>query len=216
MSKPLHLPEGREARVVTTPPSIEYRALDSGTQEPVAFVGQAIVCGVRSASLGFAGFRFVEIIDARALDGCDMSDVIGVFNHDPDQLLGRTRNKTLELTRTEDGGLAYRIPYDAQDPDHQRVMRKIERGDVDGSSFLFVAGEDDWQEEKTDDGGSLYVRTVRQIGTLYDVCPVTNPAYPDATAAKRSHDAYVAERPAPPTGPCPDLLTRQLALKARR
>lgn len=216
MSKPLYLPEGREARVVTTPPSIEYRDAEGGTKEPAAFVGQAIVCGVRSASLGFAGFRFVEIVDPKALDGADMSDVIGVFNHDPDQLLGRTRNKTLELTRTTDGGLAYRIPYDAQDPDHQRVMRKIERGDVDGSSFMFRAKNDDWTEEETPDGGSLYVRTVLEIDALYDVCPVTNPAYPDATAAKRSHDAYQQAHPAPPVGACPDLLSRQLGLKARR
>ncbi|MBJ6145731.1 HK97 family phage prohead protease [Hymenobacter sp. BT559] len=216
MSKPLQLPEGREARVVTTPPSIEYRALDGGGQEPAAFVGQAIVCGVRSSPLGFPGFRFVEIIDAHALDGTDMSDVIGVFNHDANQLLGRTRNNTLTLERTADGGLSYRIPYDAQDPDHQRVMRKIERGDVDGSSFLFRAKKDDWQEEQDAAGGSLYVRTVLEIETLYDVCPVTSPAYPDATAAKRSHDAYQQEHPTPPTGSCPDLLTRQLALKARR
>jgi HK97 family phage prohead protease len=216
MSKPLHLPEGREARIVTTPPSIEYRALDGGGQEPAAFVGQAIVCGKRSDPLGFPGFRFVEIIDARALDATDMSDVIGVFNHDPNQLLGRTRNKTLTLERTTDGGLSYRIPYDPQDPDHQRVMRKIERGDVDGSSFLFRAKKDDWQEEKDAAGGSLYVRTVLEIETLYDVCPVTSPAYPDATAAKRSHDAYQQEHPLPEAGPCPDLLSRQLALKARR
>jgi HK97 family phage prohead protease len=214
MSKPLHLPEGREARVVTTPPSIEYRALEGGGQEPAAFVGQAIVCGVRSSPLGYPGFRFVEIIDARALDTTDMSDVIGVFNHDPNLLLGRTRNNTLTLERTADGGLSYRIPYDPQDPDHQRVMRKIERGDVDGSSFLFRAKKDDWQEEKDAAGGSLYVRTVLEIETLYDVCPVTSPAYPDATAAKRSHEAYQQEHPAPPTGPCMDLLEKELALAA--
>lgn len=216
MSKLFQLPEGREARVVTAPPTIEYRDAEGGAKVPAAFVGQAIVCGKRSASLGFAGFRFVETIAATALDNCDMSDVIGVFNHDPDQLLGRTRNNTLELTRTEDGGLAYRIPYDPQDPDHQRVMRKIERGDVDGSSFLFHAKNDEWAEEKDEAGGSLYTRNVLEIDVLYDVCPVTNPAYPDATAAKRSHDAYQQTHPAPPTGPCPDLLSRQLALKARR
>jgi len=216
MSKLLQLPEGREARVVTTPPSVEYRALEGGGQEPAAFVGQAIVCGKRSDPLGGPGFRFVESINPAALDNCDMSDVIGVFNHDANQLLGRTRNNTLELTRTEDGGLSYRIPYDPADPDHQRVMRKIERGDVDGSSFLFRAKKDDWTEEKDAAGGSLYVREVLEIETLYDVCPVTSPAYPDATAAKRSHDAHQQAHPAPPAGPCPDLLSRQLALKARR
>lgn len=188
MSKPLHLPEGREARVVGTPPTVEYRA-QGDAQTPAAFVGQAIVCGVRSVSLGGPGFRFVEIIDPAALDETDMSDVIGVFNHDADQLLGRTTNGTLTLTRTDDGGLAYRIPYDSEDPDHVRVMRKIVRGDVVGSSFLFTCEEDEWEEEKTADGGSLYVRTVTRIGTLYDVCPVTNPAYNDSKAAQRSHDA---------------------------
>jgi HK97 family phage prohead protease len=214
MSKPLHLPEGREARVVTTPPSIEYRALEGGGQEPTAFTGQAIVCGVRSSPLGFAGFRFVEIIDAHALDNTDMADVIGVFNHDPDQLLGRSRNNTLTLTRTDDGGLSYRIPYDPADPDHQRVMRKIERGDVDGSSFLFRAKKDDWQEEQDTAGGSLYVRTVLEIETLYDVCPVTSPAYPDATAAKRSLDSFQEQHPTPPAGPNMALLEMELALLA--
>jgi HK97 family phage prohead protease len=213
MSKPLHLPEGREARVVTTPPSIEYRALDGGGQEPVAFVGQAIVCGVRSSPLGYPGFRFVEIIAARALDATDMSDVIGVFNHDPNLLLGRTRNNTLTLTRSQDGGLSYRIPYDPADPDHQRVMRKIERGDVDGSSFLFRAKKDDWQEEQDAAGGCLYVRTVLEIETLYDVCPVTSPAYPDATAAKRSHDAFQQEHPRPPTAHHIDQAMRERELE---
>lgn len=217
MSKPLHLPEGREARTLTTPPRIEYRAVDGGGQEPAAFVGQAVVCGARSVPLGYPGFRFVELIDAHALDATDMSDVLGVFNHDEDQLLGRTRNNTLTLTRTADGGLDYRIPYDSQDPDHQRVMRKIERGDVDGSSFMFRAKKDDWTEEQDAAGGSLYVRTVLEIETLYDVCPVTRQAYPDSTAAKRSHDAYQQEHPKPDFD-CPEIaqLHQQLALTARQ
>ncbi len=217
MSKSLSLPEGREARVAPTPPQVEYRAAgDGAAQVPVAFVGQAIVCGVRSVSLGGPGFRFVEVIDPSALDEADMSDVIGVFNHDADQLLGRTTNGTLTLTRTPDGGLSYRIPYDAEDPDHVRVMRKIVRGDVIGSSFLFTCEEDEWEEEKTEDGGSLYVRTVNEIGTLYDVCPVTSPAYNDSKAAQRSHNAYVEAHPAPPTAVPLDVLEQELALKARR
>jgi len=216
MSKPLHLPEGREARTLTTPPRIEYRAVEGGGQEPAAFVGQAVVCGVRSVPLGYPGFRFVELVDAHALDATDMSDVLGVFNHDEDQLLGRTRNNTLTLTRTADGGLEYRIPYDGQDPDHQRVMRKIERGDVDGSSFMFRAKKDDWTEEQDAAGGSLYVRTVLEIETLYDVCPVTRQAYPDSTAAKRSLDAYQQTHPGPPADHTADeaMRARELELAA--
>lgn len=203
-------------RLQAAPPTLEYRAADGGTQEPVAFVGQAIVCGVRSVSLGYPGFRFVEIIDRAALDEADISDVEGVFNHNSDCLLGHTRSGTLTLERSQDGGLNYRIAYDAQDPDHQRVMRKIERGDVVGSSFVFTcsSGGCTWDEEQTPDGGSLYVRTVTKIDKVYDVCPVTSPAYTDSKAAKRSLDQHQQEHPVPPTGPCMDLLERELTLLA--
>ena len=193
MSKP-QLPEGREMRLATAPPRIEYRA-EGDTQVPEAFVGDAIVCGVRSVPLGFPGFRFVEIIDPAALDGADLSEVEGVFNHNSDVLLGHTRSGTLTLTRNADGGLSYRIPYDALDSDHVRVMRKIERKDVVGSSFMFTvaSGGDNWAEEQDAAGGSLYVRTVTKIDKVYDVCPVTNPAYTDSKAAKRSHDAFAEQ-----------------------
>jgi HK97 family phage prohead protease len=210
------LPEGREMRLATAPPTMEYRASDGGVQVPEAFVGQAIVCGVRSVPLGGPGFRFVEIIDAHALDAADMSDVEGVFNHNSDCLLGHTRSGTLVLTRTADGGLSYRIPYDPLDSDHVRVMRKIERGDVVGSSFMFTSASEgsEWAEEQDAAGGSLYVRTVSKIAKLYDVCPVTSPAYSDSSAAKRSHDAFQQEHPKPPTGPCPDMLARELEMAA--
>jgi HK97 family phage prohead protease len=200
MIKLPQLPEGREMRLLGTAPTIEYRAADGGAQEPEAFVGQAIVCGVRSEVLGGPGFRFQEIIDPHALDEADYSNVEGVFNHNSDVLLGHTRSGTLVLTRTSDGGLSYRIPYDPLDPDHVRVMRKIVRGDVVGSSFMFITASDgsEWTNEQTPDGGDLYVRSVKKIAKVYDVCPVTSPAYSDATAAKRSLDSYQQEHPAPP------------------
>jgi HK97 family phage prohead protease len=214
MSK-INLPDGREMRLATTPPAVEYRAVEGGGQEPAAFVGQAIVCGVRSVPLGFPGFRFVEIIEATALDDTDISQVEGTFNHNSDCLLGHTRSGTLVLERSADGGLSYRIPYDALDPDHVRVMRKIERGDVVGSSFQFMCpdGGCTWAEEQDAAGGSLYVRTVSKISKLYDVCPVTSPAYTDSKAAKRSLEQHQQELP--PSGPCMELLSLELELLAR-
>lgn len=160
---------------------IEYRA--EGEKEPVAFTGTAIVTDKRSKNLG----GFVEIISREALDAADMTDVVGLFNHDNSQLLGRTTSGTMTLKRNASGGLDYRIAYDPQDPDHVRVMRKILRGDVVGSSFAFrvAAGGDSWDKEDTDTS-SLYVRTVRKIQKVYDVSPVTDPAYADTSAAKRS------------------------------
>lgn len=207
------LPEGREMRAAAASVELEYRA---DNQQPAAIVGQAIVCGVRSVTMGAPGFRFVEIISARALDGADISEVEGVFNHNSDILLGHTRSGTMTLTRAEDGGLRYHIPFDAEDPDHQRVSRKIKRGDVTGSSFVFdiPKGGDEWAEERAADGTPLFVRTVNQFRRIYDVCPVTNPAYLNTTTAKRSLDAYAEEHPAP-AAPTYDLLEAELALKSR-
>jgi HK97 family phage prohead protease len=216
MSK-INLPEGREMRLATTPPRLEYRAVEGGGQEPEAFIGEAIVCGVRSVPLGYPGFRFVEVIEATALDDADISEVEGNFNHNSDCLLGHTRSGSLVLERTPSGGLSYRIAYDPLDSDHVKVMRKIERKDVVGSSFVFTCpdGGCTWAEEQDAAGGSLYVRTVSKISKVYDVCPVTNPAYTDSKAAKRSHDQHQAEHPLPPTGASQEHMELELALLAR-
>lgn len=196
-------PSGPELRFVEgSTVEIEYRA--DGEKEPVAFTGTAIVTGKRSKNLG----GFVEQIDERALDEADMNDVVGLFNHDSNFLLGRTTSGTLTLKRNATGGLDYRIAYDKEDPDHVRVMRKIQRGDVVGSSFAFrvAPGGDSWDLEETDTS-SLYVRTVTKISRIYDVSPVTDPAYADTSAAKRSLEHFQEEHT--PAGP--DAETRRLS-----
>lgn len=187
---------------------VEYRG-EGEAKQPAAFVGKAIVCGSRSHNLG----GFVEVIDPKALDECDLSDVVGLFNHNRDLVLGRTSSGTLTLTRDGDGGLSYRIAYDPTDPDHQRVMAKILRGDVVGSSFAFrvAANGDSWDKEETDTT-SIYVRTVTKISKLGDVGPVTVPAYAASTAAKRSLDECRQRGPQPPAQIPLSVRQRQLQL----
>ncbi|MBH8558987.1 HK97 family phage prohead protease [Hymenobacter negativus] len=187
---------------------LEYRAAaESEPKVPEYFVGKAIVCGVRSKNLG----GFVEIIDKEALKDADLSDVKGLFNHDRNYVLGTISAGTLELTVDADGGLSYRIKYDHLDPDHVRVMRKIERGDVVGSSFAFRVAPNgaDWDYDEE----GMYVRTVTKISRVSDVCPVTDPAYADTEAAQRSLGDYQQQR-AKPAGPSLDQRRRQLALLA--
>jgi HK97 family phage prohead protease len=189
---------------------LEYRG-EGDAKEPAAFVGKAIVCNSRSKNLG----GFVEIIDPKALDSADLSDVVGVFNHDRNIVLGRTTSGTMTVTRDQDGGLSYRIAYDPSDPDHQRVMAKILRGDVVGSSFAFrVAPDGDtWDKEDTDTS-SLYVRTVKKISRISDVCPVTDPAYANSSAAKRSLEHFKeTHAPAPPAAPTTSLAMRRRQLE---
>lgn len=113
-------------------------------------------------------------------------DARGLFNHDSSQLLGRVSSGTLSLSVTAEG-LAYEIQSDPNDPDHQRVGAKIDRGDVTGSSFAFIIASQTWSEVKRGDGSWLYIRSIYDVD-LFDVGPVTWPAY-EATTAGRSTDA---------------------------
>lgn len=127
----------------------------------------------------------VERIRPGAFDRAlkEAQDVRGLYNHDSAALLGRVSSGTCRLA-LNDRGLAYEIDVDEADPDHQRVCAKIDRGDVTGSSFAFLARAVSWQELRLDDDRWLYVRWLEDVD-LYDVGPVTWPAY-EATTAGRS------------------------------
>ena len=124
-------------------------------------------------------------------------DVRGLFNHDSDHLLGRTTAGTMRLT-VDAKGLRYEI--DAPDTQAGRdVVTSIDRGDLSGSSFSFRVTDERWTEE-----GDLEVRTILAV-ELFDVGPVTFPAYTNTTAgtreadlaeARSGHDAWQAERAA--------------------
>ncbi|GAB5402813.1 MAG: hypothetical protein Aurels2KO_10440 [Aureliella sp.] len=137
----------------------------------------------------------VERIHPGAFDRAlsESHDARALFNHDKSQLLGRVASGTCRLSVT-DAGLAYEIDEDSADPDHQRVCSKIDRGDVTGSSFAFIAREVSWTEVKQDDGDWLYIRNIYDVD-LFDVGPVTWPAY-EATTAGRSRDTRDATQSA--------------------
>jgi uncharacterized protein len=124
--------------------------------------------------------HFVEVIRPGAFDGllARNPDVRALANHDPNLLLGRTKSGTLSL-RSDDVGLHYLIAL-ADTPVAQHWAESIGRGDIDGSSFSFTTDDDVW-----DRSTNPPTRTVRSVRDLFDVGPVTYPAYLDATAAAR-------------------------------
>lgn len=113
--------------------------------------------------------------------GAQGQDVRVLVNHDPNLLLGRTGSGTADLVPLQDG-LGYRVRLDPQDDDAMRWHRRIARGDVDGCSFSFTVAKDNWY---TDDDGVM-CRDLVECGTLYDVGPVTFPAYPQTTVSARA------------------------------
>ena len=127
------------------------------------------------------GFR-EQIAPGAFAEALKKSDVRALFNHDPNYILGRQSAGTVSLTE-DDVGLHYEI--DPPDTQWARdIVSSIERGDIAESSFAFSmsGGVEEW-----DDTATPAIRTIRSVGNLYDVSPVTYPAYPEATTGVRSH-----------------------------
>ncbi len=157
---------------------IELRVTDG---DELKITGYAAKFGKWSLDLG--GFK--EKIRKGAFDeALEKSDVRALKNHDPNLLLGRTSSGTLEL-KTNSVGL--RMEIDPPDTNTGRdIIEEIRRKDITGCSFSFTTLEDDW---KYPEDGSVE-RTIIKIGELFDVGPVTYPAYPDTSVAARSMDAH--------------------------
>jgi|TARA_R110000744_G_scaffold135860_3_gene245496 hypothetical protein len=121
---------------------------------------------------------YVERIMPGAFDrAIREDDVRGLLNHDANMLLGRNKAGTLSLS-VDSVGLRYEI--DLPDTQVGRDTKiSIERGDIDGSSFAFIA---DSVNRRSVDGVEIREVTSAQ---LFDVGPVVYPAYAASTADTR-------------------------------
>lgn len=163
---------------------IERRADDS---KAITLRGHAAVFNSLSEDLG--GFR-EQIIPGAFKEAIETDDIRALFNHDPNFVLGRNRANTLTLA--EDArGLAIAItPPDTQVA--RDLITSMERGDITQMSFAFriKPNGEDWA--KNDDG--IWIRSVKRV-RLYDVSPVTYPAYTATDIAVRSLDQYRQAHP---------------------
>ena len=135
--------------------------------------------------------HFREVIKPGAFDDVMTNDVRALINHDPNLVLGRTTNGTLELSQDE-RGLKYRVKLGAQQY-AKDFYESVKRGDISQSSFAFTIDKQSWNEERT-------VRSVDKVRQLLDVSPVTYPAYAAATVQARDLQPEVeqaAEAPMP-------------------
>ncbi len=171
-------------------PGLEKRVLNVEARvddEKRTVYGYAALYESTTSEMGW----YDEEIAAGAFDGADISDVRALFNHDPNLLLARTKSGTLKLD-VDQKGLSYE--FDAPNTTAGNdLLEMLRRGDVSQSSFAFTIKKEAWIEEK---GMKRPKRRILEIDRLYDVSPVTYPAYLDTTAAKRSFDAYHKEHEA--------------------
>jgi HK97 family phage prohead protease len=162
-----------ERRTTVSDATVEYRDMGNGEKKPV-ISGYAAVFNSESRNLG----GFVETIHPNAFDDvlAEGPDVIGVFNHDRNLLLGRTGNGTMKLMK-DPYGLRYEITPNENTSIGRDVIEWVRDRTVVGSSFAFAIRRDNGDSWSTDPQRGIRKREVRAIGLLEDVGPVVRPAY---------------------------------------
>ena len=170
-----------EKRIYT----IETRTEEREDGTPV-IIGHASLYDSRSQNLG----GFYEYIERGAFtpELIEKSDVRALINHDQNLILGRSTSGTLKL-EADEKGLRYEIMNIGETSYGKDLLVSMKRGDITQSSFAFTVQEDDWS---TDDEGND-IRTIKKIDRLYDISPVSYPAYSDVndlTIAQRGLAVY--------------------------
>lgn len=136
-------------------------------------VGLAAVFG-QEARIG----GFTETITRGAFSDtlADGHDIVGLVDHDPSKLLGRTRSKTLSLTESERG-----LAFDLQLPDTslaRDILAHAEAGNIGGASFAFKVRADGerWEGRK---------RELRSLDLIEVSIVQSWPAYSGTSVAAR-------------------------------
>jgi hypothetical protein len=161
---------------------IEYRAPDGASPRAE---GYAAVFNSET-DLGYYREKIAPGAFTRAL--AEKQDVRCLFNHDPNHVLGRTKNSTLDLGQDNTG---LKFSCDMADTSMGRdVHTLVKRGDVDQCSFGFVVRDE--EVAYSDDGSVL--RTIKDAD-LFDVSIVTYPAYEQTSVEARSREEVLKAYP---------------------
>lgn len=193
-----------ERRYVDQRLAVETRAEADGGG--VELVGHAAVFDQWTTLYSGKYWEWREIVRPKAFKRAikEKQDVRALLNHDPNFVIARTKAGSLKLSEDETGLLAVIVPPDTQTI-RDLVVEPIRRGDIDQMSFAFLPRTSDEEtiKEKKDvtiiDRGGERI-TIRYEGEkrieerevldadLYDVSPVTYPAYVGTDIGVRSSE----------------------------
>lgn len=186
-----NLPTDAERRVVVVEDA-ELRVEPSDGDGPGNLRGYAAKFKKWSVDLG----GFIErIMPGAFTEAIKDADVRSLKNHDSNLLLGRTTAGTLELEENKTG-LQFKNPL-PNTTTGRDTAEEVRRGDLSGCSFSFRLAEEGGDEWHYDKDGTVR-RTIHKIAKLFDVGPVTFPAYTDTSVALRSLDKFRKVEPTVP------------------
>ena len=143
--------------------------------------GRPIVFGQKT-DLGW----YDEIIERGALDATDLKDVRLLVNHNVDMIpLARSRNNTENSTMQlipDENGMSIRADLDTENnSDARSRYSAVERGDLDGMSFMFTVEKDSWDDPDSEHP----TRHLLSIRRVFEVSAVTFPAYSNTSIQAR-------------------------------
>lgn len=142
---------------------------DATEEQPSKITGYAAVFNSKTTIGGW----FDEVIEpgafARSLS--ENSDIRALFNHNWDNVLGRTKSGTLRLEEDEKG-----LKFEIELPNTsvgRDLAESMSRGDINQCSFGFWITEENW-----DYNVEPALRTIKEV-ELYEISVVSIPAYDD-------------------------------------
>lgn len=127
-----------------------------------------------------------ERIAKGALDDADLKDIRFLVNHNTDMIpLARSRNNNANSTMqlgVDDEGMLIRVDLDTENnTEASNLYSAVDRGDLDGMSFMFVVGADEWDDIDSEHP----TRTITKISKVFEVSAVTFPAYEQTSISAR-------------------------------
>ncbi len=129
-------------------------------------------------------FREVILLGAFARYLATNPGIVVLFNHDPNRVIGTTRSGTAIVAVDRTGVQYGNAQLADDDPDAAALRSKLERGKVTGSSFTFRVVANG---QKVAPAGIAQRTATPEIveAEIYELGPVTFPAYTTTTAAAR-------------------------------
>lgn len=144
-----------------------------GEEKVVAIEGYAAVFNSKTSIGGW----FDEVIEPGAFSRSlsDNGDIRALFNHNWDNVLGRTKSQTLEL-REDEKGLNFKVELPDTSVAHDLTI-SMERGDINQCSFGFFITDEEWNYNV-----EPALRTIKEV-ELFEISIVSIPAYDDTEAS---------------------------------
>jgi uncharacterized protein len=176
--------------------SIEKRTVKAsvlaGDSKDFELIGLAAAYNSLSGDIGGFKERIAPGAFTRALNS--HADVRCLVNHDPSQILGRTKSGTLTLSDSAEG-LRFLCRLNPESVAHKNIYTAVQCGDIDQCSFAFVtaANGDRYETAKNGSGHFYSLRTLTDVD-LFDVSIVTYPAYPNGTRVQARSANYSPAR----------------------